>query len=188
MLTGSVLACGDASPDAFVIEGASIASHLAEPARPEAGDDEAAASSPSLAVHEVVQGSRVVVTYRRSAPGALAIADDETFEFITLELPVHVSSALTPETVEVPVQGHVAYTSGSVREPERACYGIAESGEVTLRRVTTVRTAVSVRAAIDPIRESGERCERVDLEREFEATARQIGELSSQQVDLAERR
>lgn len=110
-----------------------------------------------------------MIGYRWYSPGRINILDDERFEKITIELDRDALSSSSPVALELPTQAHLAYTRGGAAWPRSACYGIAKNGSVTLGELSKKRVTVSIRATIEPIRETGGRCDDVEFDREFEA-------------------
>ncbi|KAA3639960.1 MAG: hypothetical protein DWP92_03880 [Armatimonadetes bacterium] len=172
-----LVGCAGSRSDTFLVNQTALVSHSVVTVVPNLRF-EPTRSYPALVIHHVVPGQRIVLGYRWYSPGSLAAIDDEGFEKITIELSPELLSSPGPKAVEFPSRGHLAYTRGGSAWPRSACYGIAKSGSVTLSHITKKGAAVAIQATVEPIRESGDRCDPVELNREFEVQTTAYGNLT----------
>lgn len=172
-----LVGCAGSRSDTFLVNQAALVSHSVVTVDPNLRFDPDR-SYAALVIHNVVPGQRTVLGYRWYSPGSLSAIDDEGFEKITIELSPDLMTAPGPTAIELPAQGHLAYTRGGSAWPRSACYGMAKAGSVTVSHVTAKGSVVSVRAMVEPIRETGDRCDPVELNREFDVAVIAYRELT----------
>ncbi len=163
-----LVGCAVSRSDTFLVKQAELVTHSVVTVDPSLRF-EPARSYPALVIHNVLPGQHTVLGYRWYSPGSLNAIDDEGFEKISIEISPEMLPLPGPTAVELPSQGHLAYTRGGAAWPRSACYGIATAGSVTLSHVAENRATVSIQATVEPIRESGDHCDPVELDRDFEA-------------------